>query len=152
MKCFEKIVLRHLLTFTSRQQDPFQFAYKSHRGVDDAILTLLHKVFTHLDKPGSFIRVLFIDFSSAFNTIQPNVLADKLLCQNVDPKLTLWIVHFLPNRIQSVRFQSVLSSQRCTSTGALQGTVLAPILFKLCTDCRGTDITLVVKYSEDSAI
>ena len=71
MKCFEKIVSQHLLTFTSQQQDTFQFAYKSHRGVDDAILTLLHKAFLHLDKPGSFSRVLFIDFSSAFNTIQP---------------------------------------------------------------------------------
>ena len=62
MKCFEKIVLQHLLSFTSQQRDPFQFAYKSHRGVDDAILTLLHKDFIHLDKPGYFIRVLFIDF------------------------------------------------------------------------------------------
>ena len=32
MKCFEKIVLQHLLTFTSQPLDPFQFAYKSHRG------------------------------------------------------------------------------------------------------------------------
>ena len=110
MKCFEKIVLQHLLTFTSQQQDPFQFAYKSHRGVDDAILTLLHKAFMHLDKPGAFIRVLNVDLSSAFNTIQPHVLAEKLLCLNVDPKFTLWIVHFLLNTTQSVRFQSVLTS------------------------------------------
>ena len=66
--------------FTSRQLDPFQFAYKSHRGVDDAVLTLLHKAFLHLDKPGSFIRVLFVNFSSAFSTIQPHLLAEELLC------------------------------------------------------------------------
>ena len=114
---------------------------------------LLHKTFVHLEKPGSFIRFLFVDFSSAFNTIQPHLLAEKLLCLNVDPKFTLWIVHFLLNRTHSVRFQSVLSSQLCTSTGAPQGTVLAPGLFTLYTnDCRGTCITLVIKYSDDSAI
>ena len=77
MECFVKIVVQHLLTFTSQQLDPFQFAYKSHRGVDDAILTLLHKAFIHFDNAGSFIRVLFIEFSSDFNTIQPHVLAKK---------------------------------------------------------------------------
>ena len=86
----------------------------------------------------------------------PHVLAEKkLLCLNFDPKLTLWIVLFflVLNRTQSVRFQSVLSSQLCASTGALPGTALAPVLFTLYTnDCRGTDITPVIKYSDDSAI
>ena len=104
MTCFEKIVVQHLLTFTSQQLDPFQFAYKSHRGVDDAILNLLHEAFIHLDKPGSFISVLFIDFSSAFNTIQPHLLPEKLLCLNGNPKVTLWIVRSLLIRSQSIRF------------------------------------------------
>ena len=153
MKCFEKLVLRHLLTFVHQHLDPFQFAYKPHRGTDDAILTLLHKAFFHLNTPGSFVRILFIDFSSAFNTIQPHLLAMKLLDLNVCPKLTLWIVNFLRNRTQSVRFQSALSSERSTSTGAPQGTVLSPVLFTLYTnDCRGTDKTPLIKYSDDSAI
>ena len=66
---------------------------------------------------------------------------------------SLWIVHFLLNRTQSVRFQSVLSSHLCTSTDVPQGTVLAPVLFTLYTnDCRGTDIIPLIKNSDDSAI
>ena len=42
IKCFEKLVLRRLLTFTNEYLDPLQFAYKPHRRTDDAILTLLH--------------------------------------------------------------------------------------------------------------
>ena len=49
MKCFEKPVLRRLLTFTNEHLDPLQFAYKPHRGTDDAILTVLHNAFLHLD-------------------------------------------------------------------------------------------------------
>ena len=118
IKCFKKIVLRQLLTFVGQHLDPFQFAYKPHRGTDDAILILLHNTFFHLDKPGSFVRILFIDFSSAFSTIQPHLLAMKFLDLNIDPKLMLWIVSFLCNRTQCVCFHSALSLERSTSTGA----------------------------------
>jgi len=39
MKCFEKIVLKHILACLSPVQDPFQFAYRAKRSVEDAILT-----------------------------------------------------------------------------------------------------------------
>ena len=84
MKCFEKLVLRRLLIFTSKRLDPLQFEYKPHRGTDDAILTVLHNASLHLDKAGSYVRILFIDFSSAFNTIQPHLLALKLLHLDVN--------------------------------------------------------------------
>ena len=153
MKCFEKLVLRRLLTFTNEHLDPLQFAYKPHRGTDDAILTVLHNAFLHLDKAGSYVRMLFIDFSSTFNTIQPHLLALKLLHLDVNPKLILWIVNFLLHRSQSVRFQNSISSQRHTCTGAPQGTVLSPALFTLYTnDCQGTTKTPIVKYSDDTVI
>ncbi len=37
----------------------------------DAINTLMHLVLNHLDDYDAYARLLFIDFSSAFNTIQP---------------------------------------------------------------------------------
>ena len=153
MKCFERIILNRILSYTTPHHDPYQFAYKPNRSTDDATLTLLHHAYTHLEKPGSFVRILFIDFSSAFNTIQPHLLALKLLSYDVSPKLILWIMSFLVNRSQSVRFQRALSSSRTTSTGSPQGTVLSPVLFTLYTnDCTGTDTTPLIKYSDDSAL
>ena len=153
MKCFEKLILRCLLTFTSEHLDPLQFAYKPHRGTDDAILTILHNAFLHFDKAGSNVRILFIDFSSAFNTIQPHLLALKLLHLDVNPKLILWIVNFLLPRTQSVCFQNSISSKSHTCIGAPQGTVLSPALFTLYTnDCQGITKTPIVKYSDDTAI
>ncbi|KAI3372609.1 hypothetical protein L3Q82_023086 [Scortum barcoo] len=43
-----------------------------------AVIYLLHTSFTHLEKAGSTVRIMFFDFSSAFNTIQPRLLWDKL--------------------------------------------------------------------------
>ena len=78
MKCFERIVLKHIKLSFSPLQDNLQFAYRSGRSVDDAILLFLNNVYTHLDVPRSYCRILFVDFSSAFNTIQPHILVNKL--------------------------------------------------------------------------
>ncbi len=32
----------------------------------------MHYVLQYLDRPGTYVRILFVDFSSAFNTIIPN--------------------------------------------------------------------------------
>ena len=153
MKCFEKIVLHHLLDLTNGMQDPFQFAYKPNRSIEDAILTLLHNTFLHTNNPKSYVRILFADFSSAFNTIKPYHLSKKLVRLNISPKLVIWIINFLSHRKQFVRFKGVLSGERSISTGVPQGCVLSPVLFTLYTnDCTRTENTIFIKYSDDTAI
>uniref|UniRef100_A0AAV2KQE4 Alkylated DNA repair protein AlkB homologue 8 N-terminal domain-containing protein n=1 Tax=Knipowitschia caucasica TaxID=637954 RepID=A0AAV2KQE4_KNICA len=83
MKSFERLVLSHLKSLTSPLLDPLQFAYRANRSVDDAINLALHHILQHLDSPGTYARVLFVDFSSAFNTILPSLLQDKLSQLNV---------------------------------------------------------------------
>ncbi|KAI3371819.1 hypothetical protein L3Q82_024371 [Scortum barcoo] len=51
-----------------------RFAYQPDIRVDDAVIYLLHTSLTHLEKAGSTVRIMFFDFSSAFNTIQPRLL------------------------------------------------------------------------------
>ena len=101
MKCFERIILHQLMKRTKPHLDQYQFAYNHNRSTKDATLTLLHNAYTHLEKPGSFLWILFIDFSSAFNTIQPHLVVSKLLKLDVNPRLILWIVNFLVNRSQT---------------------------------------------------
>ena len=72
--------------------DPLQFAYQPGIRVDDAIIFLLDRSLSHLEKPGSSVRIMFFDFSSAFNTIQPALLGDKLELAGVNQHLTSWIL------------------------------------------------------------
>ncbi|KAI3363569.1 hypothetical protein L3Q82_012154 [Scortum barcoo] len=85
MKTLERLVLAHLRPLVSSFMDPLQFAYQPDIGVDDAVIYLLHTSLTHLEKAGSTVRIMFFDFSSAFNTIQPRLLGDKLQLAGVDP-------------------------------------------------------------------
>ena len=89
---------------------------------------------------------MFFDFSSAFNTIQPHLLVQKLPSSVIS-----WIFDYLTSTLQHVRLNGLLSSAISTNTGALQGTVLAPFLFALYTaDCRSTDESCpLVKFADD---
>ena len=141
------------LDLTNGMQDPFQFAYKPNRSIEDAILTLLHNTFRHTNNPKSYVRILFDDFLSAFNSIEPYHLAKKLVRLNISPKLAIQIINFLSHRKQFVRFKGVLSGERSISTGVPQGYVLSPVLFTLYTNyCTGTENTIFIKYSDDTAI
>ena len=77
MKCIEKLI-NHYITSLPATLDPLQFAYRPNRSTDEAIAITLHTALSHLDKRSTYLRMLFIDYSSAFNTIVPSTLIMKL--------------------------------------------------------------------------
>ncbi|KAL0201618.1 hypothetical protein M9458_004805, partial [Cirrhinus mrigala] len=119
--------------------DPLQFAYRANRSVDDAVNMGLHFILQHLDKTGNYVRILFVDFSSAFNTIIPTLLQSKLA--------QLYLQ-------QLVRMGKFTSHSRTTSTGAPQGCVRSPLLFSLYTnDCTSKDPSVkLLKFADDATL
>ena len=116
--------------------DPLQFANRRNRNTDDAVLYVLEKIYSHLEKAGSSVRLMFFDFSSAFNTMQPHLLVQKLLNMKLPSSVFLWIFDYLRNRLQYVRLNGALLSVIRTNAGAPLGTVLARFLFSLyAADC-----------------
>ena len=111
-----------------------------------------------MEKPKSYVRLLFLDFSSTFNTIQPHLMLKKLMEKDVNSYVTRWIFSFLTNRPQRVRISNstseVLSNEIRTNTGAPQGCVLSPALFTIYTsDCRcGAEGLPQVKFSDDTSL
>ena len=99
--------------------------------MDNAVIFLLDRSLSHLEKPGITVRIMFFDFSSAFNAIQLALLGDKLEPTGVNQHLTSWILDYLTNRQQYVRTRDYELDTIICSTGAPQGTVLAPFLFTL---------------------
>ncbi|KAK3559103.1 hypothetical protein QTP86_004117 [Hemibagrus guttatus] len=78
MKSFERLVLAYLKNITGPLPDHLHFVYRANRSMDDAVNTGLHFILQHLDESGTCVRLLFVDFSSAFNTIIPTLLRTKL--------------------------------------------------------------------------
>ena len=102
MKVCERLVLDDLKSKVASHLDPMQFAYQKYRNTDDAILIILEQMYSHLERTrfGNSARVMFFDFSSAFNTIQPHILVNKLMEINVPCGLNRWTLDYLTNRSQ----------------------------------------------------
>ncbi len=154
MKCMEKLIVSQLKLEVCPQLDPYQFAYKRHRGTDDAINSLVHLVIKHLENPRAYAKLLFVDFSSAFNTLQPHILLKTMQQMNVNPFIIKWFYSFLTNRSQQVRVNRTLSESTIINTGAPQGCVSSPVLFTLYTnECTCSTVNnYMIKFSDDTAI
>ncbi|KAK1788619.1 hypothetical protein P4O66_002691 [Electrophorus voltai] len=155
MKCFEKLVRDFITSSLPASMDPLQFAYRHNRSTDDAIAHLLHTTLTHLDKGRvNYVKMLFVDYSSAFNTIIPSRLTAKLEDLRLHPSLGDWISNFLTHRPQSARVGNCVSSTLTFSIGAPQDCVLSPLLYSLCTyDCVATSSsTTIVKFADNTVV
>nr|XP_033487514.1 uncharacterized protein si:ch1073-145m9.1 [Epinephelus lanceolatus] len=98
--------------------------------------------------------MLFIDFSSAFNTIIPQQLICKLDQLGLNTSLCNWLLDFLSERPQAVRVSTNTSGSITLSTGAPQGCVLRPLLFTLLTHvCTPTYSTnRMVKFADNTTL
>ncbi len=114
----------------------------------------LHFILQHLDRPRTYVRILFVDISSAFNTTIPDTLHNKLTQLLVPTSVCQWITSFLTDRQQVVRLGKFSSSTRTISTGAPQGCVLSPLPFSLYTnDCTSKDPSVkLLKFADDTTL
>lgn len=153
-KCFERVMLPKIKFHIKPILDNLQFAYLDNRSTEDAINTLIHCVTQHLDKSKTYVRLLFIDYSSAFNTMQPHILLKRLEEYQVPPNLQLWILDFLTNRKQYVRTSKETSSIIINNTGGPQGCVLSAFLFIIYTNPMALNNAQckIIKYADDTVV
>ncbi|CDQ88695.1 unnamed protein product, partial [Oncorhynchus mykiss] len=117
MKSIERLVMVHINTIIPETLNPLQFAYRQNRSTDDAISIALHTALSHLDKRNTYVRMLFIDYSSAFNTIVPSKFITKRRILGLNTSLCNWILD--PGRPQILK-----KFYRC-NTASLLGMAIA---------------------------
>ena len=101
MKCFKRLVIARINSSFPDYLNPLQFAYCHNRSTADAISLALHSTLEHLDNKDTYVRLLFIDYSSAFNAIIPTKPITKLHGLGLSTSLCNWILNFLTHRPQS---------------------------------------------------
>ena len=118
MKSFERIVLKYMLPEVKHLLDPLQFAYRTKCSVEDATLSMLNVIREHLECPGPYARILLVDFSSAFNTIQLHLMVRKFIDLGVGKKL---LAHsFRTNHAQYIKVNGLCLPCVSISSGAPQ--------------------------------
>ncbi len=150
-KCFEKLIRDHICSVLPASLEPLHLHTAETVSTDDAIAFTLHTALSHLENKNTYVRMLFVDYSSAFNTIVPATLVEKLQTLGLNRSLCSWILDFLTGRSQVVRMGNNTSSPLILNTGAPQGCVLSPLLYSLYThDCTATHSSnVIVKFADD---
>ena len=74
---------------------------------------------------------VFIDLSKAFDTLNHNILLDKLYSLGIRGIAHNWFRNYLENRTQYTQISSTHSDIQYVSCGVPQGSILGPLLFLL---------------------
>jgi hypothetical protein len=95
MKCFQRLVMAHINIIIPETPDRLQFTFRPNRSTVYAIYIAFHSALSHLEKRNNYVRMLFIDYRSAFNTIVASKLITKLRTLGLNTSLCNWILDFL---------------------------------------------------------
>ncbi len=133
MNCFGKLVPLDIKDNIPASLDNHQFTFRTNRSTKDAI-----SVFTHPKGNNTYITMLFVRFSSAFNTISPMILMRKHNTLGLSNTICSWTLGFFANWAQTERIGGPTSFTWVLNTFAHPGLcALSPLLFALCThDCN----------------
>ena len=72
---------------------------------------------------------VFLDLSKVFDTINHEILCEKLYYYGIQDIALHWVKSYLENQTQFIQFGSSRSYNRKISCGIPQGSILGPLLF-----------------------
>ena len=133
-KIVEKVVANRLKLYLEDNFlfEPFQSAYREYHSVETALLKINNDLLKNLDN-GKISALILTDLSAAFDTINHNLLLNRLKSRfGVTNTALAWFKSYLTGRFQAVKI-SGLGDFRELKWGVPQGSILGPILFTLYT-------------------
>ena len=131
-KILEKLMLFRLTKFLDKYNIIYehQFGFKKNRSTTLAVLDLNTRIIKALDN-GNYAASVFLDFDKAFDTVNHEILIDKLENYGIRGIVKNWFESYLKNRHQIVKIGDTLSDKMQITFGVPQGGILGPILFLL---------------------
>ena len=106
------------------------YGFRKNHSPTLALIDLYDKISSALDR-GDIAVGIFLDLSKAFDTVNHNILFDKLEHYGIRGLALKWVKSYFSNRLQFVDFNGHVSSRFNISCGVPQGSILGPLFFLL---------------------
>ena len=131
-KVLEKIMYTRLYDFITNNNilSSHQYGFRPKRSTYMAINDLYCKITSDLDDKLHTVGI-FLDLSKAFDTLNHNILLDKLNFYGIRGLANVWIQNYLSGRKQHVVYNQKISTENNIVCGVPQGSILGPLLFLL---------------------
>ena len=153
-KIIERVVHNQIEAFLTENKIlyKYQSGFRKNHSTDFCLQYINNKISKGFDS-GLLTGIILIDLQKAFDTIDHNILIEKLKIIGFCDKEIKWIRSYLSNRTFQVSIDTTLSEAGCINCGVPQGSILGPLLFLLYVN----DMPQSVKghlclYADDSCI
>jgi len=129
-KILEKVIYKRLYTFldSSNIFNGNQFGFRTKHNTIDAVTKFVNDITESLDKKESSLAI-YCDLSRAFDTIDHEILLNKLQFYGIRGQSLDWFRSYLDQRKQYVEYDGYISNTTTITLGVPQGSVLGPLLF-----------------------
>ena len=129
-KIFEKIIYDQLYNYLNVNDllTSCQSGFRSLHSTLTALLEASNNWCVNVDK-GLLNGVIFIDLKKAFDTIDHEIILQKLAKYGVDQDALKWFKSYLKNHLQRCNVNNHLSSATPLNCGVPQGSIIGPLLF-----------------------
>ena len=136
LPCFSKILERIMYNKLYKHlQDnnilyPKQFGFQKFHSTDYAIVQLTDQILDAFEE-NKFTLGIFIDLSKAFDTVNHDILLEKLKLYGVQNCNLNWFKSYLSQRKQYISFDQEKTEMLHIKCGVPQGSIIGPLLFLL---------------------
>ena len=132
-RIFEKLIYKRLISFIDKNNLLFdsQYGFREKHSTQHALLDIrLSSIQSNIDKK-LFSCAIFLDLSKAFDTVNHEILLNKLYYYGFRGIIYDWFKSYLNGRTQTTMIDSCISTKKQMVCGVPQGSVLGPLLFLL---------------------
>ena len=105
-----------------------QFGFQNAHSTEHAFLQLVNQI-TEAFSKGKYTLWIFIDPSKAFETVNHNILVEKLKVYGIQSENLKWFRSYLSNKKQFISHNDFKIEMKIFKCGVPQGSILGPLPF-----------------------